>query len=222
MGERRVHAVLFDLDGTLADTAADLAGALNRQRARHGLDPLAFGALRPYASHGARGLIAQGFGVAPEDDRFAALREEFLRLYEEALCVETRLFPGAEKVLDTLEERGLPWGIVTNKVASLTRPLLDRLGLAQRTGCLVCGDTTPHPKPHPEPLLHAARALRVPPANCVYVGDGERDMEAAHRAGMLGLVARYGYITAEERPESWPHLGLIDTLDALLDHLDAG
>ncbi|CAG0952313.1 N-acetyl-D-muramate 6-phosphate phosphatase [Burkholderiales bacterium] len=220
MPESRYHAVLFDLDGTLADTAADLAGALNRQRQRHGLAPLPFEQLRPHASHGARGLLAEGFGVAPEDARFAELREEFLALYAQALCVETHLFRGADALLNTLEARGLRWGIVTNKVAALTHPLLELLGLAQRAGCVVCGDTTPHPKPHPEPLLHAARSLAVPASACLYVGDGERDMQAARDAGMAGLVARYGYIAGHEQPETWPALGIIDAVGEVLEHLD--
>ncbi|MBI3149831.1 MAG: HAD-IA family hydrolase [Betaproteobacteria bacterium] len=215
-----MDAVLFDLDGTLADTASDLAAALNHLRRHHGLPALPLAHLRPYASHGARGLLDQGFGVAPADPRFASLREAFLDLYEAALCVETRLFEGADTVLAALESRGLPWGIVTNKVAYLTHPLLDQLGLGKRPGCVVCGDTTPYAKPHPEPLLHAARALGVPAARCVYVGDGERDMEAARDAGMLGLVARYGYIAAHEKPETWPALALLDSVEEVLAYLD--
>ncbi len=215
-----IAAVLFDLDGTLADTAADLATALNRLRVRHGLEPMALATLRPYASHGARGLLAQGFGVAPEDERFGPLRQAFLELYEDALCVHSRLFDGAARLLSEIEARGLRWGIVTNKVEYLTFPLLDRLGLRQRAGCVVCGDTTPFPKPHPEPLRFAAKTLAVPPARCVYVGDGERDMQAAREAGMRGLVARYGYIGAGERPENWPSIGIVDCVGDVLKHLD--
>lgn len=215
-----VRAVLFDLDGTLADTAADLAGALNRQLQRHQLAPLPFEKLRPFASHGARGLLEQGFGITPEDARFVALREEFLALYEQSLCDQTRLFSGTETTLSALEGKGLRWGIVTNKIAALTHPLLQRLGLAQRAGCIVCGDTTPKPKPHPDPLLHAARALAAEPSSCLYVGDGERDMQAARDAGMSGLVARYGYIAASERPETWPAIALIDSVEEVLNYLD--
>ncbi len=219
MTENRIDAVLFDLDGTLVDTAADLAAALNRLRQQEDLSPLPFARLRPHASHGARGLLAEGFGVTPQDPRFGGLRQAFLDFYEDALCVETRLFEGAAEVLSALENRRLPWGIVTNKVEYLTFPLLERLGLARRPGCVVCGDTTTHPKPHPEPLLHAARTLAVPAAHCVYVGDGERDMEAAQRAGMLGMVARYGYIGESEQPDTWPATAHLARIRDLLDHL---
>lgn len=205
-----VRGVLFDLDGTLIDSAPDLGAAVNRMRADRGLPLLADSALRPHASHGARGLIGAGFGVTPDQPEFLTLREEFLAYYAAALCVRTVLFPGVTALLDALDASGLPWGIVTNKATRLTLPLLDALDLRRRPGCIVCGDTTARAKPHPEPLLAAAELLAMPPDACVYVGDAERDIEAGIAAGMSTLVARYGYIREDEMPELWSaqgHLG---------------
>jgi phosphoglycolate phosphatase len=216
-----VAAVLFDLDGTLADTAPDLAAALNRVRADRGLAPLPYADLRPLASHGARGLVGAGFGVAPNDAEFAALRDAFLAHYEAALCVESVLFDEIAELLDAIEARGLGWGIVTNKLTRYTLPLLDQLRLSPRAGAVVCGDTTPHAKPHPAPLLHAARTLGIPPAHCLYVGDAQRDIEAGVAAGMPAIVASYGYIEPDDRPASWPATGFIDRPSALLDWLPA-
>ncbi len=211
-----VDAVLFDLDGTLADTAPDLAGALNRVRVDRGLDPLPFARLRPHASHGARGLIGAGFGYAPDHADFAPLRDAFIAHYESALCVDSTLFPGIDLLLDAIEARALRWGIVTNKVTRLTLPLIAELGLSSRAGAIVCGDTTAHPKPHPEPLLHAARALGVAPARCVYVGDAARDIEAGRAAGMHTLVASYGYLGDADAPEAWLADGTLDAPGDLL------
>ncbi|MDW8469547.1 MAG: phosphoglycolate phosphatase [Burkholderiales bacterium] len=188
-----LRAVLFDLDGTLADTAPDLAHALNEVRRERGLAPLPLAALRPFASAGARGLLAAGFGVGPEDEAFAPLREAFLRFYGARLCAATRLFPGVAELLAAIEARGLAWGIVTNKAAALTHPLLGALGLAERAACVVCGDTTPHVKPHPAPLLHAADALGLSPRECLYAGDDLRDVQAARAAGMPVVAVLWGY-----------------------------
>ncbi|MEO1766142.1 phosphoglycolate phosphatase [Thiobacter aerophilum] len=214
-----VEAVLFDLDGTLADTARDLAFALNEQRRLHGLPPLPFEAIRPVASHGARGLLALGFDLRPDTPEFAAMRSEFLELYGRHLCDQTVLFPGMEETLAALERRGLRWGVVTNKPARFTLPLLHALGLASRAACIVSGDTTANAKPHPEPLLEAARQLVLPSRNCLYVGDAQRDVAAARAAGMPALVARYGYLAAEDEPTAWGALGLIDTPADLLHWL---
>jgi phosphoglycolate phosphatase len=216
-----VTAVLFDLDGTLADTAPDLSAALNRVRSDRGLPPLPYLALRPFASHGARGLIGAGFGLAPADPEFAALRDAFLAHYEAALCVDSALFDEVLPLLDAIEARGLGWGIVTNKLTRYTLPLLDQLQLSPRAGAVVCGDTTPHAKPHPAPLLHAAQALGVLPAQCLYVGDAQRDIEAGVAAGMPAIVARYGYIEPGDTPDAWPAIGHIDRPFALLDWLPA-
>lgn len=221
-GEARalaIDAVLFDLDGTIADTAPDLAAALNRVRRARGLEPVPEARLRPASSHGARGLIGAGMGIAPADPDYPALRDAFLAQYEAALCVATTLFADVDATLDAIETRSLKWGIVTNKAARYTVPLLQRLGLAGRAGAVVCGDTTPFAKPHPAPLLAAAGLLGISPERCVYVGDAERDVTAGVAAGMRTLVARYGYIEAHERPETWPADGIIDTPAALLGWL---
>ena len=214
-----MQAVLFDLDGTLADTAADLAAALNRIRVDRKLAPLAVVELRPHASDGTRGMLDAGLGIGRDHPEFPALKDAFLDYYESELCERSRLFPGAEGVLRGIERRGLRWGIVTNKAARFTLPLLERLNLARRAAIIVCGDTTPKPKPHPAPLLHAAAALDLEASACVYVGDAERDVLAARAARMASLVARYGYIAREVEPESWGPDGLIDSLPAVLDWL---
>ena len=180
----RVDAVLFDLDGTLADTAPDLAAALNRVRHARGLDPVPASQLRSSSSYGARGLLRTGMGIAPEHPEYTTLRDAFLAQYEAALCVETTLFADVDALLDAIEARSLKWGIVTNKATRYTAPLLDLLGLGGRAAAIVCGDTTPHAKPHPAPLLAAADRLGVAPARCVYVGDAERDVTAGIAAGM--------------------------------------
>ena len=214
-----VRAVLFDLDGTLADTAGDLAAALNRVRNDRALPPLPLAILRPHASHGARGLLSAGLGLTREDPDFEAARDAFLAYYADALCEQTRLFAGAEAVLTEIERRRLAWGIVTNKASRFTLPLLERLSLASRAGAVICGDTTPQSKPHPGPMLAAAAALAIDAGDCVYVGDAERDVAAGQSAGMKTLVATYGYLGADEAPEGWRADGLIATLPALLDWL---
>jgi phosphoglycolate phosphatase len=214
-----VDAVLFDLDGTLADTAPDLGAALNRVRQAQGLAPVPLETLRHASSHGARGLLRTGLGVLPEHPDYAALRDAFLAQYEAALCVDTRLFADVDALLDAIEARSLKWGIVTNKATRYTAPLIALLGLDKRTAAVVCGDTTPHAKPHPAPLLAAAEMLGVAPKRCVYVGDAERDVTAGIAAGMRTIVARYGYIEAHETPQTWPADGHIHHPRALLDWL---
>ena len=197
------QAVLFDLDGTLADTAPDLAAAVNKMRHERGLEMVPLEYLRPLASAGARGLIGGAFGIGPEHPEFAGMREEFLANYEADLCIETTLFQGIDAVLDELDARGVRWGIVTNKVARLTDPLVALLGLDLRAGCVVSGDTTPHSKPHPAPLLHAARMLDLPPERIVYVGDDLRDVQAGFAAGMVTVAAAYGYCGNDIPPTRW-------------------
>jgi len=212
-------ALLLDLDGTLLDTAPDMGGALNLLRAEHGLEPLPGEVIRPVVSHGAMRLVALGF---PETtgDAFESLRLRFLELYAANLAVGTRLFPGFEAVLDQLEARGLPWGIVTNKPGWLTDPLLAALGLDRRAACAVSGDTLPERKPHPLPLLHAARLVGVDPGRCVYVGDAERDIQAGRAAGMTTVVAAYGYISDGEDPRAWQPHGVVNSPDELLDWME--
>lgn len=210
-----VQAVLFDLDGTFADTAPDLGGALNRQRVARGLAPLPLADIRPHASAGARGLLHVGFGLSPGDADYEAMRVEFLALYEGALCRDSRLFAGIPELVSEIESRGLQWGIVTNKAARFTLPLLEALGVRAQAGCIVSGDSCPQPKPHPAPLLAASAALRIDPAACIYVGDDERDTQASLAAGMRSVVARYGYLGG--RPwELWgAHAAIASPLDLL-------
>lgn len=214
-----IRALLFDLDGTLADTAPDLGHALNLQRERHGLPPLAQEIIRPYASHGTVGLFDIGFGLTPQDARFAPMREEYLALYTANLCLHTTLFPGMAELLDELEGKGIAWGVVTNKPARFTNPLLEQLGLIGRAASVVSGDTCSHPKPHPEPLLYAAREIGVAPQSCLYVGDAERDIEAARAAEMPALVAAYGYLGENDKPETWRALSIIDTPAEIMRYL---
>lgn len=214
-----VDAVLFDLDGTLVDTAPDLAGALNRVRQDRGLPPLPLDVLRPHASCGARGLIAAGFERTPDHPDFPTLRDTFLAHYENGLCVASALFEGVEEVLEAIAARGMPWGIVTNKATRYTVPLLDELALPRKPAVVVCGDTTTHAKPHPAPLFEAASRLAIEPSRIVYVGDAERDVRAALAAGMLCLVAAYGYIEPHEQPDTWPADGWLAEPRDLLDWL---
>jgi 2-phosphoglycolate phosphatase len=205
-----VSAVLFDLDGTLADSAGDLALALNRIREAKGMEPMPAEELRPYASAGARGLLHRGMGVTPEHADYAALRETFLANYEACLSETTALFAGVPEMLDAIEARGLRWGIVTNKVTRYTAQVCSALALAPRAAVVVAGDTTPHAKPHPAPLWHAATAMGVAPEACVYVGDDLRDIEAGRAARMATIVAGYGYMGAGGDPRRWPADGWIE------------
>jgi 2-phosphoglycolate phosphatase len=205
------QGILFDLDGTLADTAPDLAAAVNKMRHERGLDMVPLDDLRPLASAGARGLLGGAFGIGPDHHEFASMRDEFLANYEADLCIETTLFPGIDALLDDLDARGVRWGIVTNKVARLTEPLVAQLGLDTRAGCVVSGDTTPHSKPHPAPLLHAAKQLELPPERIVYVGDDLRDVQAGFSAGMITVAAAYGYCGTDIPPTQWHAKHVVQT-----------
>ena len=185
------RAALFDLDGTFADTAPDLAAAVNRMRTEQGLAPLPLERLRPFASAGARGLVHAGFGVKPQDAEYDALRETFLELYAERTCVQTRLFPGIAELLHGLDERRIAWGLVTNKALRFTERIVAALKL--EPACVVGGDSTPHLKPHPASLLLAAQQLDLKPADCCYLGDDLRDMQAARAAGMRPIAVEWGY-----------------------------
>ncbi len=215
----QVSAVLFDLDGTLADTAGDLALAVNRMRRDRGLPPVTVDSLRPHASSGARGLLGAGMGVTPDDAGYPVLRDEFLANYAEDLATTTRLFDGVPALLHALDTRMLRWGIVTNKARRFTLPVVDALGLRARASAIVSGDTTAFPKPHPEPLLHAARLLAVGARQCVYVGDDLRDVVAGNAAGMATIVAEYGYLGNSGGADAWPATGWIREPLALLDWL---
>ena len=210
----RIRAVLFDLDGTLLDTAPDMAAALNALRREEGLTDLSFSEIRPLVSHGAGALVCLAFAQAA-DATAAQLRGRFLTLYRKRLSVQTRPYDGLLDSLAGLESRGVRWGIVTNKPAWLTEPLLAQLHLSDRAAVIVSGDTLPDRKPHPAPLLHAAMRLGLEPHECLYIGDAERDVLAAQAAGMDVLVALFGYIPTQERPHEWPATGWVDFPQAL-------
>ena len=205
------EAVFFDLDGTLADTAPDLAGALNRLKAEHGLPPSPLEQLRPQVSNGVRGMLRIGFGITPESRPYPALAERFLHLYATTLCVETRLFAGMDELLSYLDDAGIAWGIVTNKAERFARPLIDALGLTTRCACIVGGDTAARPKPFADPLLHACTLTGVVPTDCFYVGDDIRDIQAGKAAGMRTVGAAYGYLGSSPPISTW------DT-DAIIAH----
>jgi 2-phosphoglycolate phosphatase len=198
---RQPQAILFDLDGTLADTAPDLAQALNKLRLDRGMAPASYESLRPYASAGARGLIGAGLGLTPEAAEYEALRIAFLNNYEAAIAVHSRLFDGVPELLAQLDRSGIAWGIVTNKAMRFTDPLVPMIGLGH-AACVVSGDTTPHAKPHPAPLLEAAQRLGKAPEHCWYVGDDMRDIQAGRAAGMLTIAAAWGYC-GSEGPTQW-------------------
>ncbi|MBV8604622.1 MAG: phosphoglycolate phosphatase [Pelomonas sp.] len=198
-----IAAVLFDLDGTLVDSAPDLAGAANEMLGARGLEPMPYAQLRGHAGSGARGMVGQAFGCAPGQPGYEALKDEFLARYEQRLLRLTRVFDAVPALLDALAARGLPWGVVTNKAEFLARPLVAAMGWHAQAGSLVGGDTTPHRKPHPAPLLEAARRLGVAPAACVYVGDDARDIAAGRAAGMATLAAAWGYLGEPADPAAW-------------------
>jgi phosphoglycolate phosphatase len=214
-----IRAVFFDLDGTFADTAPDLARALNAMRQTRGLAPLPLEDTRPLTSLGARGLLGIGFGLTPDHAEYRAMREEFLAIYERDICRDSRLFPGTADLLDAIDARGTRWGIVTNKAERLARLLLDRLGVAARACCIVGGDSTGHTKPSPEPLLAACRTIQAHPQACIYVGDDRRDVQAAHAAGMKAAVAGWGYLNGGN-PQTWEADWLIENPLDLMRILD--
>lgn len=198
-----VDAVLFDLDGTLADTAADLGAVLNRLRTEAGRAPLPEEAIRPHVSKGVRGLLGVGFQLAPGNDSYVELHRRFLAYYGESLCVATRLFEGIAELLDSLDARGITWGVVTNKTSRYTLPVMDKLGLVRRATCIVSGDSSPRPKPAPDPLLLASAIAGADPARSLYIGDDIRDMQAARAAGMGAVVAGWGYLGDDLPLEKW-------------------
>jgi 2-phosphoglycolate phosphatase len=213
------RAILFDLDGTLADTAPDLAAAVNLLRTERGLAPTPYAILRPTASAGARGMIGAAFGLAPGDEGYEDLRLAWFDHYQAAMAVHSSLFEGVVELLDGIRAAGMEWGIVTNKPARFTDPLVPQIGLAH-AGCIVSGDTTPHAKPHPAPLLEAARRLGIDPAHCWYVGDDLRDIEAGRAAGMVTVACNWGYCGAID-PASWGADFQLDTPADLLATLNA-
>lgn len=214
-----IKAVLFDLDGTLLDTAQDFHESLNDLRAEENLEPLSFETVRAQVSHGGHALVRLGFGQL-DPEAHEAMRMRLLNIYRQRLAKHTRLFEGGDEMLDALENRGLSWGIVTNKPGWLTDPLLIEVNLAARARAVVSGDTLPERKPHPMPLLHAAKTLGVDPRECVFVGDAERDAQAAQSAGMYSVIAGFGYIGDDDRADEWFQHGWLDTPLDLLAWLD--
>lgn len=197
----KIKTVLFDLDGTLADTAPDLAGALNHVLKSHSYDPLPYETIRPYVSHGGAALITLGFGK--EHPEFDTLYQELLQYYHNNIANETTLFSGMNELLLELEERSIKWGVVTNKPSWLTEPLLEALNLTSRTATIISGDTLEQRKPHPAPILHACEQAGSKASECIYIGDAERDIEAGNAAGMPSIVALFGYIAESDTPDDW-------------------
>ncbi len=216
----KIRTVLFDLDGTLLDTAPDLAQALNAVLLENNRPPLPYETIRPVVSHGGIALIELGFELEPSDPAFDPLRQRLLEIYREKISSLTRPFPGITELLEKLEERGLNWGIVTNKPGWLTDPLLQDLGLYKRAAVIVSGDTLDERKPHPAPMLYACELANSEPAQCVYIGDAQRDIEAGINAGMHTLVALFGYLQEQDDPQSWQADDMIETPMGLLEWLD--
>lgn len=213
--------VLFDLDGTFADTAPDMAYALNLTLELHGRIPLPLEVIRPHVSHGGVALIRLGFELEPEHPEFSGLRQQFLDFYQANLTRGTRLFPGIEELIGELEARGIAWGIVTNKPGRLTDPLMQQLQLTPRATCIVSGDTTAKSKPHPEPIFYACNIAGAQPGETLYIGDAERDIIAGNRAGTRTLTALFGYIGENDRPEQWQADGAISHPLQILDWLNS-
>ena len=209
------QAILFDLDGTLADTAPDLAAAVNLMRTKRSLNTVPYAALRPHASAGARGLLAAGFQIDPSHEMYEAMRVEFIDHYARSNAALSSLFDGIADLLLELDQFNITWGIVTNKAANLTNPLIPLIGL-QKSACVISGDTTPFAKPHPEPLLEAARQIQIAPKNCWYVGDDLRDIQAGQAAGMTTIAAAWGYCGAVE-PRQWGADAILDSPLELLE-----
>lgn len=214
-----IRTVLFDLDGTLADTAPDLAFALNEVLREQGCAPLPFEQIRPVVSHGGIALIKLGFNIDETAPQFDSLRQRLLAIYREHIVRDTTLFRGMEELLDTIEARSLNWGVVTNKPGWLTEPLLEGLALKERASTIVSGDTLNERKPHPAPMLLACEQAGSTAAQCLYVGDAERDIEAGRNAGMQTLVALFGYIGMEDTPEQWQADGMVESAEQILQWL---
>ena len=217
----QINTVLFDLDGTLLDTAPDLADALNTVLVENHREPLPYPTIRGVVSHGGMALIKLGFGLDEASPEFDPLRQRLLSIYRDNLSNRTRPFPGMTELLEQLEQSGLSWGVVTNKPGWLTEPLLQDLGLLERAACVVSGDTLNERKPHPAPMLHACEQAGSRPENCVYIGDAQRDVEAGRNANMHTLVALFGYFMDDDRPHEWQADGVLEQPLDLLAWLDS-
>ena len=221
MAASSIHAVLFDLDGTLVDSAPELGAAADKMRVDRGLPSLPLAQYRPMAGAGARGMLGIAFGITPDMPDFAVLREEFFRNYEARMLLNTHVFEGVADLIGSLQTQQLAWGIVTNKSKRFTEPLVQSIDVFSSAHAVVSGDTTPFSKPHPEPLFEAARRLGLDPARCIYVGDDERDIVAGRAAGMRTIAATYGYMGAQADVTLWEADGAIDSPMALLQWLNA-
>ena len=210
-----INAVLFDLDGTLIDTAPDMASALNALLLKHGKQALPYEPVRNIVSKGGSALVRLGFGEDIQEEKRLALLQQFLDIYSASLCNESKLFDGVEELLNLFDSRQMQWGVVTNKPGWLTVPLLKQLDLFDRAACVVSGDTLDKRKPDPEPLLFACNKIGCPAQQAVYVGDDERDIIAGKAAGMHTLVAKYGYIASNENPQAWGATGIIASVTEL-------
>ncbi len=214
-----IKTVLFDLDGTLADTAPDLAFALNSVLEEQGREPLPLEVIRPVVSNGGRVLTQLGFGLNPDHPDFDPLYQRLLEIYRANIARETRLFPGMDELLEHIEQNDMNWGVVTNKPSWLTEPLMNALGLSQRAVCIVSGDTCDNRKPHPEPILHGCQLAGSEAQQCVYIGDAQRDIESGRRAGMRTIVALFGYIGENDVPQQWQADVMLETPQAILNWL---
>ena len=214
-----ISAVLFDLDGTLVDTAPDMAHSLNLLLEEQGEKTLDHDFIRPHVSNGSVALVKLGFGDELEIARLEELKKRYLEIYQQNIHINSRLFPGMEKLLNEIEETGKKWGVVTNKPSWLTEPLLISMGLAERTACMVSGDTTEQRKPHPEPMFHACELIGVPASECIYIGDAQRDIEAGKNANMKTIIATYGYIGDWEDMNAWGADALIDQPAEISQHI---
>ncbi len=214
------QAILFDLDGTLIDSAPDLGAAVDEMRVARGLPSLPLESYRHMAGAGARGMLGIAFDMKPDHPEFNEYKEEFFRIYENRLTQLTSAFDGVAHMLQALQQRGLPWGIVTNKSSRFTDPLVRQMALLSPAAVVISGDTTPHAKPHPEPLFEAARRLRMDPTQCWYVGDDERDIVAGKAAGMQTLAATYGYLGASAEWQLWGAHDAIHQPQGLLKKLE--
>ncbi len=214
-----IESVLFDLDGTLLDTAPDMVDAINSLRKDMGLDEMPYNELRNTVSHGGAAMIRKGLEIEDDHPDFQDNLQKFLNIYEKNIANKTKLFPGMEIVLQKIEQADIPWGIVTNKPHWLTSQLINKLELTPNSACIVSGDTLDQRKPHPAPLLHACKILKVNPENTIYVGDAQRDIEAGNNASMHTLVAMFGYIEDDDTPEKWEADGMISTPEDILNWL---
>jgi phosphoglycolate phosphatase len=215
-----IKTILFDLDGTLLDTAPDLAFALNQVRTENALEPLPFEQIRPVVSHGGIALIRLGFDIETDHPEFEPLRKRLLDIYRENIARETTPFPGMDELLDTIEDRGMNWGVVTNKPTWLTLPLLEQIGYKKRAACIVCGDTLEQRKPHPAPMHYACELAGSTVNECIYIGDAHRDIDAGKQAGMKTLVALFGYIGLDEDVMQWDADGLVEQPQDILKWID--